>query len=80
MGGAVTGAFASGCRLRGALRAYAPESDDPAQVLSKLDRKVRHLGPGRWPTVVRVGVGFAGQHHGGTTVSTPVRSFVQVAA
>ncbi|WP_158887174.1 PP2C family protein-serine/threonine phosphatase [Amycolatopsis anabasis] len=30
-------------RLRSALRAYALESDDPAKVLGKLDRKVRHF-------------------------------------
>lgn len=39
-------------RLRSALRAYALESDDPAEVLSKLDRKVRHFEPGALATVV----------------------------
>ncbi|OXM53170.1 PP2C family protein-serine/threonine phosphatase [Amycolatopsis alba] len=39
-------------RLRSALRAYALESDDPAEVLSKLDRKVQHFEPGTLATVV----------------------------
>ncbi|AUI63868.1 PP2C family protein-serine/threonine phosphatase [Amycolatopsis sp. BJA-103] len=39
-------------RLRSALRAYALESDDPAEVLSKLDRKVHHFEPGALATVV----------------------------
>ncbi|WP_414945404.1 PP2C family protein-serine/threonine phosphatase [Amycolatopsis sp. cmx-11-32] len=39
-------------RLRSALRAYALESDDPAEVLSKLDRKVRHFEPGALATVM----------------------------
>jgi len=39
-------------RLRSALRAYALESDDPAEVLSKLDRKVQHFEPGALATVV----------------------------
>ncbi|EME53102.1 PP2C family protein-serine/threonine phosphatase [Amycolatopsis decaplanina] len=39
-------------RLRSVLRAYALESDDPAEVLSKLDRKVRHFEPGTLATVV----------------------------
>ncbi|MFI5562517.1 PP2C family protein-serine/threonine phosphatase [Amycolatopsis japonica] len=39
-------------RLRSALRAYALESDDPAEVLSKLDRKVQHFEPGSLATVV----------------------------
>jgi phosphoserine phosphatase RsbU/P len=30
-------------RMRSALRAYALESDDPAEVLDKLDRKMRHF-------------------------------------
>ncbi|MGY6655732.1 PP2C family protein-serine/threonine phosphatase [Amycolatopsis sp. TRM77291] len=39
-------------RLRSALRAYALDSDDPAEVLSKLDRKVQHFEPGALATVV----------------------------
>jgi len=39
-------------RLRSALRAYALESSDPAEVLSKLDRKVQHFEPGALATVV----------------------------
>jgi serine phosphatase RsbU (regulator of sigma subunit) len=39
-------------RIRSALRAYALESDDPAEVLSKLDRKVHHFEPGALATVV----------------------------
>ncbi len=38
-------------RLRSALRAYALETDDPAEVLSKLDRKARHFEPGAMATV-----------------------------
>ncbi|WP_181773984.1 PP2C family protein-serine/threonine phosphatase [Amycolatopsis pittospori] len=38
-------------RLRSALRAYALESDDPAEVLSKLDRKVHHFEPDALATV-----------------------------
>ncbi|MFD5090497.1 PP2C family protein-serine/threonine phosphatase [Amycolatopsis thailandensis] len=39
-------------RLRSALRAYALETEDPAEVLSKLDRKVQHFEPGALATVV----------------------------
>jgi sigma-B regulation protein RsbU (phosphoserine phosphatase) len=39
-------------RLRSALRAYALETDDPAEVLTKLDRKVNHFEPGALATVV----------------------------
>jgi serine phosphatase RsbU (regulator of sigma subunit) len=39
-------------RLRSALRAYALESDDPAEVLGKLDNKVRHFEPGMIATVL----------------------------
>ncbi|ANN20207.1 diguanylate phosphodiesterase [Amycolatopsis orientalis] len=39
-------------RLRSALRAYALESDDPAEVLTRLDRKVHHFEPGALATVV----------------------------
>lgn len=39
-------------RLRSALRAYALESDNPAEVLSKLDRKVHHFEIGNLATVL----------------------------
>lgn len=39
-------------RVRSALRAYALESDDPAVVLQKLDRKVSHFEPGMMTTVL----------------------------
>lgn len=38
-------------RLRSALRAYALDSDDPAEVLSKLDRKAVHFEAGEMATV-----------------------------
>ena len=39
-------------RLRSALRAYALESDDPAEVLDKLNREVEHFEPGLMATVL----------------------------
>lgn len=39
-------------RLRSALRAYALETEDPAEVLTKLNRKVHHFEPGALATVV----------------------------
>jgi serine phosphatase RsbU (regulator of sigma subunit) len=39
-------------RMRSALRAYALEGDDPARVLTKLDRKIRMFEPGHLATVV----------------------------
>lgn len=39
-------------RMRSALRAYALESDDPAEVLDKLDRKMQHFEPGVMATVL----------------------------
>jgi phosphoserine phosphatase RsbU/P len=39
-------------RMRSALRAYALESDDPAEVLDKLDRKMQHFEPGIMATVL----------------------------
>jgi phosphoserine phosphatase RsbU/P len=39
-------------RLRSALRAYALEYDDPAVVLSHLDRKIMHFEPGAMATAV----------------------------
>jgi serine phosphatase RsbU (regulator of sigma subunit) len=39
-------------RMRSALRAYALEFDDPAQVLDKLDRKIQHFEPGVIATVL----------------------------
>jgi serine phosphatase RsbU (regulator of sigma subunit) len=38
-------------RLRSALRAYALEHDDPAEVLSRLDRKICHFEPDTLATV-----------------------------
>ncbi|MFY1651786.1 PP2C family protein-serine/threonine phosphatase [Solwaraspora sp. WMMB762] len=38
-------------RLRSALRAYALETTDPADVLARLDRKVQHFEPGMMATV-----------------------------
>jgi putative methionine-R-sulfoxide reductase with GAF domain len=39
-------------RMRSALRAYALESDDPAEVLGKLDRKMQHFERGVMATVL----------------------------
>lgn len=39
-------------RMRSALRAYALESDDPAEVLRKLDRKIQHFEPDATATVL----------------------------
>ncbi len=38
-------------RMRSALRAYALETSDPAEVLAKLDRKMQHFEPGAMATV-----------------------------
>jgi phosphoserine phosphatase RsbU/P len=39
-------------RMRSALRAYALETRDPAEVLDKLDRKMQHFEPGAMATVL----------------------------
>lgn len=39
-------------RMRSALRAYALEARDPAEVLGKLDRKMQHFEPGALATVL----------------------------
>ncbi|WP_285493858.1 GAF domain-containing SpoIIE family protein phosphatase [Actinomadura sp. NBRC 104425] len=39
-------------RMRSALRAYALEADDPAEVLRKLDRKMQHFEPEATATVL----------------------------
>jgi sigma-B regulation protein RsbU (phosphoserine phosphatase) len=39
-------------RIRSALRAYALESTDPAEVLSRLDRKLQHFEPDAMATVL----------------------------
>jgi serine phosphatase RsbU (regulator of sigma subunit) len=39
-------------RMRSALRAYALETDDPADVLSRLDRKMNHFEPDALATVL----------------------------
>jgi phosphoserine phosphatase RsbU/P len=41
-------------RLRSALRAYALEYDDPAEVLRHLDAKIQHFEPGVFATVLYV--------------------------
>ncbi|WP_235022692.1 PP2C family protein-serine/threonine phosphatase [Amycolatopsis alkalitolerans] len=49
-------------RLRSALRAYALDSEDPAQVLGKLDRKANHFEHGAMATVA-YGVFDPGRRH-----------------
>jgi serine phosphatase RsbU (regulator of sigma subunit) len=39
-------------RMRSALRAYALETRDPAEVLARLDRKMQHFEPGAVATVL----------------------------
>jgi phosphoserine phosphatase RsbU/P len=39
-------------RMRSALRAYALETRDPAEVLDRLDRKMQHFEPGALATVL----------------------------
>jgi sigma-B regulation protein RsbU (phosphoserine phosphatase) len=39
-------------RLRSALRAYTLETTDPAEVLTRLDRKIQHFEPGALATVL----------------------------
>jgi serine phosphatase RsbU (regulator of sigma subunit) len=39
-------------RLRSALRAYALEHDDPAEVLRRLDAKIHHFEPGAMATAI----------------------------
>jgi stage II sporulation SpoE-like protein/GAF domain-containing protein len=39
-------------RMRSALRAYALEATDPAEVLARLDRKMQHFEPGALATVL----------------------------
>ena len=39
-------------RMRSALRAYALETTDPAEVLARLDRKMQHFEPGALATVL----------------------------
>ena len=39
-------------RMRSALRAYALETADPAEVLSRLDRKMQHFEPDAMATVL----------------------------
>jgi serine phosphatase RsbU (regulator of sigma subunit) len=39
-------------RMRSALRAYALETTDPAEVLNRLDRKMQHFEPGALATVL----------------------------
>jgi phosphoserine phosphatase RsbU/P len=67
-------------RMRSALRAYALEVADPAEVLSRLDRKMQHFEPGALATVLyavvepdlsRVHISSAG--HIPPVVATPGR-------
>jgi phosphoserine phosphatase RsbU/P len=39
-------------RMRSALRAYALETNDPAEALARLDRKMQHFEPGALATVL----------------------------
>ena len=39
-------------RMRSSLRSYALETTDPAEVLSRLDRKMQHFEPGALATVL----------------------------
>jgi sigma-B regulation protein RsbU (phosphoserine phosphatase) len=49
-GSGLQGAVIMG-RMRSALRAYALEASDPAEVLARLDRKMQHFEPGALATV-----------------------------
>jgi sigma-B regulation protein RsbU (phosphoserine phosphatase) len=46
-------------RMRSALRAYALEAADPAEALSRLDRKMQHFEPGALATVLYAVVDFS---------------------
>jgi phosphoserine phosphatase RsbU/P len=46
-------------RMRSALRAYALETTDPAEVLDRLDRKMQHFEPGALATVLYAVLGPA---------------------
>jgi serine phosphatase RsbU (regulator of sigma subunit) len=68
-------------RMRSALRAYALETSDPAEVLDRLDRKMQYFEPGALATVLyavidpaldRMHVGLAG--HFAPVVARPQRS------
>jgi sigma-B regulation protein RsbU (phosphoserine phosphatase) len=48
-------------RLRSALRAYALEHDDPAEVITHLDDKLRHFEPGHIATVLYASLDLAGR-------------------
>jgi phosphoserine phosphatase RsbU/P len=50
-GGGLTAAIVMG-RMRSALRAYALETSNPAEVLSRLDRKMQYFEPGALATVM----------------------------
>ena len=50
-GAGLTAAVVMG-RMRSALRAYALETSNPAEVLSRLDRKMQHFEPGALATVM----------------------------
>ncbi len=69
-------------RIRSALRAYALESDDPADVLTRLDRKITIFEPGALATAVyavispdltRIRLSLAGPPAAGAGLARPAR-------
>lgn len=75
-------------RLRSALRAYALEATDPAEVLDRLDRKLQHFEPGQMATVLYgvfddtlSNVDIASAGHPPPVIATPgsTPSFAEVA-
>ena len=58
-------------RLRHALRAYALETGDPAEILDRLDRQVRHFEPDVMATVLCAVVDPAGEHMRLSTAGHP---------
>jgi len=58
-------------RLRSALRAYALDCDEPAELLSRLDRQVRHFEPQVMATAVCAVVDPAGEHMHVSTAGHP---------
>jgi hypothetical protein len=58
-------------RLRSALRAYALDTEDPAELLRRLDRKVRHFEPAIMATVLCAVVAPAGDHMRLSTAGHP---------
>jgi anti-sigma regulatory factor (Ser/Thr protein kinase)/putative methionine-R-sulfoxide reductase with GAF domain len=58
-------------RLRSALRAYALDTEDPAELLGRLDRKVRHFEPAIMATVLCAVVAPTGDHMRLSTAGHP---------